>query len=89
MSFYKILEEIKEIKRFQLVQHSKTLLELRLTADDKETAFGKAKTALLDFLSANTVKKIQIELSDEIPQADKISGKFKHIVRNPKTDQRG
>ncbi len=89
MSFYKILEEIKEIKRFQLVQHSKTLLKLRLTADDKETAFGKAKTALLDFLSANTVKKIQIELSDEIPQADKISGKFKHIVRNPKTDQRG
>ena len=42
MSFYKILEEIKEITRFQLIQKSYKKLELRLTANEKDVAFKKA-----------------------------------------------
>ena len=43
MSFYKILEEIKEIDRFQLIQKSYKKLELRIISDEKKVAFEKAK----------------------------------------------
>ena len=43
MSFYKILEEIPGIKRFQLFQKSNNKLELRLHSDNNELIFEKAK----------------------------------------------
>ena len=39
MSFYKILEEIKGVTRFQLIQKSPKKLELRLIAKEKEMIF--------------------------------------------------
>lgn len=81
MSFYKILQEVKEIKRFQLVQKAGDKLELRIVAEDREQAFNKAKDKLQEFLNSKGVSNVEITLSDKSPQANKTSGKFNHVYR--------
>ena len=81
MSLYKILEEVKAIRRFQLIQVDAEHLELRIVSDDREAAFAKAREELLSFFEEKGVKDLEIVLSDEKPQADPVSGKFKHIYR--------
>ncbi|MBR5227678.1 MAG: phenylacetate--CoA ligase family protein [Clostridia bacterium] len=82
MSFYKILEEIKEITRFQLIQKSYNILELRLISENTKSAFEHAKEDLLDFLKSKNISDIEIHLSNEPPQANKVSGKFNHIYKD-------
>ena len=82
MSFYKILEEIPEIKRFQLVQRSYKKLELRLIADDKEIAFNKATKSLQEFLNSKSIYDVELILSENSPQTNKASGKFNHIYKD-------
>ena len=81
MSFYKILEEIKEITRFQLVQRAKNKLELRMISDNRELAFQKANEDLQNFLKSKGLNNTEIYLSDDLPQANKTSGKFNHIYK--------
>ncbi|MBQ3416054.1 MAG: phenylacetate--CoA ligase family protein [Clostridia bacterium] len=81
MSFYKILEEIKEITRFQLVQRTKNKLELRMISDNRELAFQKANEELQNFLKSKGLNNTEIYLSDDLPQANKTSGKFNHIYK--------
>lgn len=82
MSLYKILEEVKTIRRFQLVQRAENRLELRLISDDRETAFAEAKRDLLAFFESRGLHGIEIYLSDKTPEAHKVSGKFKHIYKD-------
>ena len=82
MSFYKILEEIKEISRFQLIQKSYQKLELRLVAENRKTAFEKANKELLEFLKSKDVFDVQISLSDKLPKANQVSGKFNHVYKD-------
>lgn len=82
MSFYKILEEIPEIKRFQLIQRSSNKLELRLLADNKEIAFSKAIKDLQEFLNSKDIFDVEVFLSDGLPQANKVSGKFNHVYKD-------
>lgn len=79
MSLYKILEEVKGIRRFQLVQKTTDRLELRLIGEDIKDAFEHAKNDLYDYLESKGVNGIKVSLSDIAPQANEISGKFKHI----------
>ena len=81
MSLYKILEEVKEIRRFQLIQTAPERLELRLISDQKDAAFAQAKESLYAFFAGKGIENIEIILSAEPPQADPVSGKFKHISR--------
>ena len=81
MSLYKILEEVKGIRRFQLIQTGADRLELRLIGDRREEGFAEARQRLLSFLGSKGVHDAEINLSDELPQADPVSGKFKHIYR--------
>ena len=81
MSLYKILEEVKAIKRFQLIQRGAKHLELRLVSNHREEAFEEAKRELLFFFQSKGVMDLEIVLSDQLPQANPISGKFKHISR--------
>ena len=80
MSLYKILEEVKAIRRFQLIQRACDKVELRMISDQPEEAFRQAKYDLQDFFDSKGLT-VEIELSDEPPQANKTSGKFKHIYR--------
>lgn len=82
MSFYKVLEEIPEIKRFQLIQRSKNKLELRLLTDERDVAFRKATKELQEFLHSKEIYNVEVSLSEEAPKANKVSGKFKHIYKD-------
>ena len=79
MSLYKVLEEVKSIRRFQLVQRAEDRMELRILADDRPGAFEEARHKLQTFFESKGLSEIEVYLSEEAPQADKTSGKFKHI----------
>lgn len=79
LSIYAILKEVHGIERFQLIQHENDRLELRLIAENKEEQFAKAKQAVEAYLHQNGVDA-GIYLSNSIPSANPISGKFKHII---------
>ena len=79
MSLYKILEEVKSVQRFQLVQRAVNKLEIRLITDDREKAFLQCKSDLTKFFESKDIHDIEITLSDKLPKANKTSGKFKHI----------
>lgn len=81
MSLYKILEEVKEIRRFQLIQRSYGKVELRLISDNPERAFGQAKHNLEDFFKSKNLK-VKIVKSEDGPKANEISGKFRHIYKD-------
>jgi phenylacetate-coenzyme A ligase PaaK-like adenylate-forming protein len=81
MSLYKVLEEVKSIRRFQLVQRASDKVELRLIADKPQEAFEQAKRDLQAFFSSKGLT-VEIVQSDEPPQVNKVSGKFKHIYRD-------
>ena len=81
MSLYKILEEVKSIRRFQLVQRAAGSLELRLIAEDRQQAFDDAKRELNAFFESRGLAGVEIRLSELPPQADRTSGKYKHIYR--------
>ena len=80
MSLYKVLEEVPKVRRFQLVQRSPEALELRLVADDRGAAFQAAKGALRSFFESKGLS-VEILLADDPPQADPVSGKFKHVYK--------
>ena len=54
-------------------------MELRLIAEDKENAFAEARRDLQAFFESKGLSDIEVCLSAEAPQANKTSGKFKHI----------
>ena len=70
MSFYKILEEIEGITRFQLIQRS------------NKKVFEIAKKELVEYLNSKNIFDVEIILSISEPQANKISGKFNHIYKD-------
>lgn len=79
LSLYAVLKEIHGIERFQLIQRENNYLELRLIAKNRQQVFISAKQAIEDFLLRNGVAA-NVTLSDTLPQASLISGKFKHII---------
>ena len=81
MSLYKILEEVKPIRRFQLVQRAEDAVEVRIIADQPEAAFEEARRDLNAFFQSKGLH-VNISLSETPPQADPVSGKFKHIFKD-------
>ena len=80
MSLYKVLEEVPNLRRFQLVQRGEDRLALRLLADEPQTAFGAAKAALLAFFASRGLQ-VTVVLDERPPEPDPVSGKFKHVYR--------
>ena len=81
MSLYRILEEVKGVRRFQLVQTDPDTLELRLICEDPDAAFAEAERELQAFFADRGVTNLKIRRSKQMPQADPVSGKFKHVYR--------
>lgn len=81
MSLYKVLEEVKSIRRFQLIQRSPYKVELRMISDDPEKSFEQARHDLQEFFGSKGLS-VEVVMSDLVPQADMISGKFKHIYKD-------
>ena len=85
MSLYKVLEEVKTIRRFQLVQRASDRVELRMISDERVIAYEQAKHDLQQFFESKGLT-VEILLSEDPPQANKVSGKFKHIYKEWKKD---
>lgn len=79
LSLYVVLKEIHEIQRFQLIQIDEKRLELRLTAEDRMLAFAKAKQSVENYLFIKGIS-VEVYLSERLPEASAISGKYKHII---------
>lgn len=84
LALYAILKEVEGIERFQLIQHDQNCLELRLTAENRKEKFAEAKQALEIYLKQNEVSA-EIYLTDDLPEANPISGKYKHIIAKCET----
>lgn len=82
MSFYQVLEEVYGVVRFQLIQRSYKKLELRLVCDNRDIVFETSKKKLQNFLSSKNIFDVEIILSNELPQSNKISGKFNHVYKD-------
>ena len=80
MSLYKVLEEVKTIRRFQLVQRASDRVELRMISDERVIAYEQAKHDLQQFFESKGLT-VEILLSEDPPQVNKVSGKFKHIYK--------
>ena len=81
MSLYRILEEVKGVRRFQLVQTAPDELELRLICEDPDSAFAEAERELQKFFTGKGLRNLKIRKSEQVPKADPVSGKFKHVYR--------
>ncbi|MCR4647968.1 MAG: AMP-binding protein [Lachnospiraceae bacterium] len=81
MSLYKVLEEVKSIRRFQFVQRSADKAELRMISDTPDESFREAQKDLETFFESKGIK-VEIVKSESLPEANKTSGKFKHIYRD-------
>ncbi len=81
MSLYKVLEEVKSIRRFQLVQRAIDRAELRMIADNPQEAFDQAKHDLQEFFESKGLH-VEIVMSEDPPKANRVSGKFKHIYQD-------
>ena len=79
LSLYAILKEVHGVERFQLIQISNDRLELRLLAVDQQKVFAEAKQAVESHLAQNGVT-VEVVLSEKPPEANPISGKFKHVI---------
>ena len=79
ISLHVILKKIREIKRFQLIQHEGNRLELRIVAEDRQAAFRKAKHDIESYLASNGITAVMY-LSDKLPEAHPVSGKFKQVI---------
>ncbi len=83
LAVYATLKEIHSLRRFQVLVYDHNKIELRIdvkNADDRALAFEDAKSALKNYLAVQGVHNISITLSDNLPQQNENSGKFKHIV---------
>lgn len=79
LSLYAVLTQVHGIERFQLIQNNENRLELRLVAENKPQAFLEAQHAIETYLMRNGVVA-ELYLSEKPPQANPLSGKYKHII---------
>ena len=50
-----------------------------MVSADRNTAFKKAEHEISEFLKTKGIKDVEIMLSEEEPQAHRVSGKFSHV----------
>ena len=83
LSVYAVLKEVADMRRFQLVVYNGNKAELRIEEyenSDKAAVFENARKALAEYLAIQGVHDVNITLSDQLPQQNPDSGKFKHVV---------
>ena len=79
LALYAHMKEISGIRRFQLIQQEADVIELRLDAQNSKEAYSEAKRRILQYLAQNGVEA-SMYLSEKPPEANPISGKFKHVI---------
>lgn len=83
LAMYAVLKEVHELRRFQVLVYPQNRIMMRIEPMDgaeKQTVFSAARTCLEQYLASQGIRQVTIELSDEPPQQNPSSGKYKHIV---------
>lgn len=83
LAIYAVLKEVHDIRRFQLLVYPENRVELRIEEKDgsnKEKVFKQAEIQLKNYLKTQGVTNVTITLSDDLPQQNQNSGKFKHVI---------
>ena len=83
LSLYAVLKEVHGIRRFQLLAYPGNKLELRMeekNGEDRTKVFETAKMRLEEYLASQGIRHVAISMSEDLPQQDPNSGKFKHVV---------
>ena len=83
LAMYAVLKEVHDIRRFQLLVYPENRVELRIEEKDgsnKEKVFKQAEIQLKNYLKTQGVTNVTITLSDDLPQQNQNSGKFKHVI---------
>lgn len=83
LSFYAVLKEIHDLRRFQVLVYPENKIELRIETKEgveESVAFEEAKKRLLEFLESQNIGHVRIDLSKDKPAQNPRSGKFKHII---------
>lgn len=90
LALYAELKEVHELRRFQLLVSSGNRIKLRLepaAGVSRDAAFLSASTALRSRIELYGIDAVDIALSDELPQSNPVSGKFKHIINEKESKQ--
>ena len=83
LAVYAVLKEVPGIRRFQVMVCPGNKIDLRMEekeGENRETVFALAKEQLVQYLKTQKIANVQVLLSEEMPQQDPGSGKFKHII---------
>ncbi len=83
LAIYAVLKEIHSIRRFQVLVYGDNRVELRIEekdGTDKSDAFDAAVESLNNYLVTQGISDVKFTLSEQLPQQDPNSGKFKHII---------
>ena len=87
LALYAVLKEVHDIRRFQLLVYKGNRLEIRLEEKegaDRPEVFEKAKNSLEKYFASQGIFHMTYVFSDDLPEQDPGSGKFKHIVNMQK-----
>jgi putative adenylate-forming enzyme len=82
LALVSVVEEMPAINRFQIVQVDPTTLRLRLETEvsaDRTQTWEELHRRLYDYLVAQGVLSVKLELAPEGPQSDPASGKFRQV----------
>jgi len=85
------LKEVHELRRFQLLVHTKESAEIRIVPADgvsMDSAFEAAKSAMSELVESYGADMPILNLSSEKPQQHPKSGKFKHIINLSKDENK-
>ena len=86
MALATVVEETPGVHRFQVVQTAATTLAVRLETapgTDRGSVWQRVRDRLTDYLRAQQVTGVQVELAPEAPQANPRSGKLLHVLSLP------
>lgn len=75
-----VIEEAAHVYRFQIVQHARDRLDVRLMASDRRRAGATARRALRALLDGNALHHVAVQLATAEPQCDPHDGKLRQVI---------
>ena len=84
LTLYTVIEAIPGVKHFQVILHGGSRLEVRLTVmndKDPEIVFQAVHEDVIEYLKTYGISNAVIYRSEELPQRDPKTGKFRQIYQ--------
>lgn len=78
----RLVEATPGLRRFQAIQHGSRRLAIRLEPwreAEREAVWTAVQTRLRDYLAGHGVAEVELELSEQAPGRDPVSGKYRQV----------